>query len=209
MQHAAGLAWLCDGDDATDDGLALWDVRVPDDEYLNRSAATIARSRPNFPPNTRTAYHGITRDMILSEVVRRVEGHTLGDFVEKHIAHPLGAEFYWGINASLHKRVVPMLGDSLGWALLYAARVLGLYAMGALPEAPQNLTAIVAELLRGALGGGTPIAMRISNGLSPFAFVVSGARGMRQRPHSRVMAAPRTRTIRFSCSRANRHRPTA
>ncbi len=92
--------------------------------------------------------------------------------MESEIARPLGAEFYWGINASLHARVVPMVGDALGWALLHVVRVLGLYTLGALPEAPQNLTAIVAELLRGVTGGGVPIAMRISNGLSPFSFVV-------------------------------------
>jgi CubicO group peptidase (beta-lactamase class C family) len=66
MQHSAGLAWLSDeSEDIV--SMALWNTSIidPHDDH----ARMFESSRLRYPAdhhNTKTAYHGVTRDMILS-----------------------------------------------------------------------------------------------------------------------------------------------
>ncbi len=90
MQHRAGLAWLCDRDPTTDDTLHLF--RVETDDYLEQIKDQIERSFPNYPKGSETGYHGMTRDLVLNELVRRVTNKTLGQFIETEISQPLGIE---------------------------------------------------------------------------------------------------------------------
>lgn len=146
MQHRSGLAWLCDGDPSTDDSLPLWDTAVA--EPHDAMARLVERSRPAFPHNTRTAYHGVTRDLIVSELFRRVDGRTLGDFIEQEVAARLGVEYHVGVNDSAAlARVRPMVGDALAWSLRHAAVILYRYVTNSLPPGPQNTSSIVADLL--------------------------------------------------------------
>jgi CubicO group peptidase (beta-lactamase class C family) len=64
---------------------------------------------PNWEPGTAHGYHSLTYGFLLGEVVRRVTGLTVGQWIAQHIAGPLGADFYIGLPAGLEPRVAPVL----------------------------------------------------------------------------------------------------
>ena len=61
-------------------------------------------------------YHGITRGWILSEIVRRVDGRTMGRFVRDEIAKPLSLSTF----SIGEKRddVSPLIATSMWWTVL-------------------------------------------------------------------------------------------
>jgi CubicO group peptidase (beta-lactamase class C family) len=63
---------------------------------VDRLAAVLARQRPEWPPGTRQAYHGITLGFYESELLRRVDPQhrTLGRWFQDELADPLGLDFY-------------------------------------------------------------------------------------------------------------------
>ncbi|MGY6535510.1 MAG: serine hydrolase domain-containing protein [Pararhodobacter sp.] len=65
----------------------------------------IAASEPLLPPGTRTAYHPVIGGFILAEVIRRVDGRSLGAFFDAEIARPLGLDFWIGLPAEQEGRV--------------------------------------------------------------------------------------------------------
>lgn len=67
--------------------------------------AAIADSAPLFPPGTRTAYHPVIGGFILSEIVRRVDGRSLGTFFNEEIARPLNLDFWIGLPEQQESRV--------------------------------------------------------------------------------------------------------
>lgn len=54
--------------------------------------AVIAAAEPAYEPGTRHGYHAVTFGWTVGELVRRVSGISLGDFVRKEIAGPLGED---------------------------------------------------------------------------------------------------------------------
>lgn len=73
-------------------------------------AAMLAAAEPFWEPGSRTAYHPLTGGFILAEVVRRVDGRSLGRFFAEEIAKPLGLDFWIGLPDEIEPRVAPMLG---------------------------------------------------------------------------------------------------
>ena len=67
--------------------------------------AAIADSEPYLPPATRTAYHPVTGGFILAEIVRRVDGRSLGAFFDAEIACPLDLDFWIGLPEEQENRV--------------------------------------------------------------------------------------------------------
>lgn len=47
---------------------------------------------PAFEPGTQNAYHATSYSWLVGELVRRVSGQTIGEFVQEHIARPLGLD---------------------------------------------------------------------------------------------------------------------
>lgn len=81
----------------------------PGDMYDADIMAThLARQRPWWEPGTRNGYHLVTFGWTVGEIVRRVSGLTLGQFIAKEIAEPLDADFYLGLPAELEPRVAPI-----------------------------------------------------------------------------------------------------
>jgi CubicO group peptidase (beta-lactamase class C family) len=70
--------------------------------------AAIAAQAPLWEPDTAHGYHARTYGWILSEVVRRVTGMTLGRFFRRRIAAPLGLELFIGLPDELEYRVAPV-----------------------------------------------------------------------------------------------------
>lgn len=84
------------------------DVQPGDMYDADIMATYLAQQRPWWQPGTRNGYHLVTFGWTIGEVVRRVSGLTLGQFIAKEIAEPLDADFYLGLPAELETRVAPI-----------------------------------------------------------------------------------------------------
>lgn len=81
----------------------------PGDMYdADLMAIHLAKQRPWWEPGTRNGYHLVTFGWTVGEIVRRVTGLTLGQFIAKEIAGALDADFYLGLPAELEDRVAPI-----------------------------------------------------------------------------------------------------
>ena len=112
LSHRAGLAAV-DGALTLDDVLA-WDPVV----------AAIAAQQPNWEPGSTHGYHARSFGWILGEVTRRVTGLSLGGYLEREIARPLGLRFWVGLpeHELVHcARLIPPEGGSDAVASLLGA----------------------------------------------------------------------------------------
>jgi CubicO group peptidase (beta-lactamase class C family) len=101
LAHRAGLYTLRDHVSLED---ALnWDTMV------SRLAAT----EPLLPLGSVHAYHAITFGWLAGELVRRVDGRSVTDFVRQEIAEPLKAEFFIGLPEALEPRVARLMAHPL------------------------------------------------------------------------------------------------
>ena len=85
LDHRAGLA-------AFDRRLTL--EEVADQEYLSE---LLAAKTPEWEPGTRYGYHAFTVGWYQSELLRRVDGRTAGQFFAEEVAEPLDLRFYIGL----------------------------------------------------------------------------------------------------------------
>jgi CubicO group peptidase (beta-lactamase class C family) len=69
----------------------------------------IAAAEPWWEPGTAQGYHLVTFGFILGEVVRRVTGRTLGQFLRTEIAEPLGIDVHVGLPTVDHDRCAEMV----------------------------------------------------------------------------------------------------
>ncbi|WP_102142389.1 serine hydrolase domain-containing protein [Mycobacterium hubeiense] len=69
----------------------------------------IAAAEPWWEPGTAQGYHMVTFGFILGEVVRRVTGRTLGQYLRTEIAEPLGIDVHIGLHPSQHHRCAEMV----------------------------------------------------------------------------------------------------
>jgi CubicO group peptidase (beta-lactamase class C family) len=88
-------------------GLSGWDLPfTAEDMYdWDKSTAALAAQAPWWEPGTASGYHALTYGHLIGEVLRRVTGKTLKDFVRDEIAGPLEADFQIGVGAKDTGRV--------------------------------------------------------------------------------------------------------
>lgn len=72
--------------------------------------ARLAGASPEWEIGTGHGYHALTYGWLAGELVRRVDGRSLGTFVAEEIAGPLGVELWIGLPESEEPRVSPMIG---------------------------------------------------------------------------------------------------
>lgn len=99
LNHRAGLAAL-DRPVSLDD-LEAWSRGEPDGAVLQALEA----QRPLWEPGTAQGYHGVTYGLYTQELFRRITGESLGSWVRREIAGPLGADLHLGLPASEQARV--------------------------------------------------------------------------------------------------------
>lgn len=81
-----------------------------DDE---RMASLLAEQAPQWPPGARLAYHPLTYGWLCGELVRRIDGRSIGRFLADEIAGPLGLEAWIGVPDEVHGRVARLrLGET-------------------------------------------------------------------------------------------------
>jgi CubicO group peptidase (beta-lactamase class C family) len=92
-------------------GLPGWDAALGVDDLYDwdRVCGLLAAQAPWWEPGTTSGYHALTHGFLLGEVVRRVEGRSLGAFFRKEVAEPLGADFHIGLAEEHEGRVGQML----------------------------------------------------------------------------------------------------
>lgn len=71
--------------------------------------ARIAAATPWWPPGSAQGYQVVTFGFILGEVVRRVTGRTIGQYLRTEIAEPLGADIHIGLPSWDHHRCAEMV----------------------------------------------------------------------------------------------------
>jgi CubicO group peptidase (beta-lactamase class C family) len=76
--------------------------------------AGIAQLRPQFAPGTRTGYQAITFGFIVGELLRRVDGRPIAQFLRDEICVPLHAEsIYFGVPDEALSRVATISDDGI------------------------------------------------------------------------------------------------
>lgn len=69
----------------------------------------LAAQKPYWEPGTAHGYHALTYGWLVGEVIRRVDGRTVGRFFHEEVAAPLGLDFWIGLPAEEETRVAPLL----------------------------------------------------------------------------------------------------
>ncbi|KAH1548055.1 hypothetical protein KXX57_002070 [Aspergillus fumigatus] len=80
-------------------GLPAWDPALSREEYYNTPLATqkLIQQQPWWTPGSASGYHLSTQGFLLGELVRRVSGKSLTQFIADELAAPLGADFQLGV----------------------------------------------------------------------------------------------------------------
>ena len=81
------------------------------DDRLDWAAVTeaLAAQAPAWEPGTRSIYHAVTFGYLVGEVVRRVDGRSLGTYFREEIAEPLHADFMIGFGPEHDERCAEVL----------------------------------------------------------------------------------------------------
>lgn len=89
--------------------------------------AAIAETAPWWTPGTRHGYHAITYGHLVGEVIRRVDGRTVGAFLRDEVAGPLAADFFIGVPEEADARAAqvlppppPAAGEATIWDTILA-----------------------------------------------------------------------------------------
>jgi CubicO group peptidase (beta-lactamase class C family) len=89
---------------------------ITDDRAM---AGLVAAQRRSDDPRARSAYHALTFGWLCGELIRRIDGRSVGRFLEEEIVRPLGLEAYIGLPAELEPRVSRLeLADDWGDAVV-------------------------------------------------------------------------------------------
>jgi len=96
-------------------GVSGWEQPITlEDLYdCEKSAALLAAQAPWWEPGTAAGYHALSYGHLIGEVIRRITGQRLGEFVATHIAGPLGADFHIGLSPSEFHRVTNVVPPPL------------------------------------------------------------------------------------------------
>ena len=73
----------------------------------------LASSEPWWAPGTQHGYHALTFGYLVGEVIRRISGKSVGQFLRTEVTGPLDADFFIGVPASEDHRAAEILPESL------------------------------------------------------------------------------------------------
>jgi CubicO group peptidase (beta-lactamase class C family) len=69
----------------------------------------LAAETPFWEPGTRHGYHALSFGYLVGEVVRRIDGRSLGSYFRQELAEPLGLDFHIGLAAEHDARVAEIV----------------------------------------------------------------------------------------------------
>jgi CubicO group peptidase (beta-lactamase class C family) len=97
LTHQAGLPAL--HKELPGDALYHWDLMTE----------ALAEQEPWWPPGTRHGYHALTFGYLVGELVRRIDGRSIGCYFREELAEPLGLDFHIGLEEAQHARCAEMI----------------------------------------------------------------------------------------------------
>jgi len=100
MSHQAGLPGFVEP------------TRVEDQLDWDSCCEKLARQKPAWPPGTASSYHAMTYGWLAGEVVRRVSGRSVGQFVADHLARRIEGSLFIGLPESEETRVAEMVAPA-------------------------------------------------------------------------------------------------
>ncbi|MBA2953315.1 serine hydrolase [Nocardioides sp. MAH-18] len=98
LSHRAGVVAL--DEDAPEEAFYDWELMC----------SLLAGQKPAWPPGTAQGESALFYGHLLGEVVRRVDGRTLGRFLREEICGPLGLDFHIGLSEAELARVADLTG---------------------------------------------------------------------------------------------------
>jgi CubicO group peptidase (beta-lactamase class C family) len=96
-------------------GLPGWEVRLEGSDLYDwdRVTGLLAAQSTWWEPGWKSGYHGITQGNLVGEVVRRIDGRSVGRFFAEEIAQPLGADFHIGLGPEHDHRVALVIPPAM------------------------------------------------------------------------------------------------
>jgi CubicO group peptidase (beta-lactamase class C family) len=92
-------------------GLSGWDspVTIEDVYDWDGAVARLAAQAPWWEPGTASGYHALNQGHLLGEVLRRIDGRSLKQYVAEELAGPLSADFQIGAKEEDWDRIAPVV----------------------------------------------------------------------------------------------------
>lgn len=92
-------------------GLSGWDLPMTMKDLFNldQSVETLAEQEPWWTPGSASGYHIYTYGFLVGQLVRKITGKSLKEFVAKEIAGPLGVDFEIGSSEKNWHRISPLV----------------------------------------------------------------------------------------------------
>jgi CubicO group peptidase (beta-lactamase class C family) len=92
-------------------GLSGWEMPFTLDDIYDweKSTTQLAAQAPWWEPGTASGYHAVTIGHLIGELVRRITGKTLKQFVREEITEPLGADFQIGARPEDDARIAELI----------------------------------------------------------------------------------------------------
>ncbi|MBI3861736.1 MAG: beta-lactamase family protein [Planctomycetia bacterium] len=92
-------------------GVSGWEQPISlEDVYdWDKSTALLSAQAPWWEPGTASGYHMLNYGHLIGEVIRRITGQRLGEFLAAQVAGPLGADFHIGLPSSEFHRVANLV----------------------------------------------------------------------------------------------------
>ena len=92
-------------------GVSGWErpIELEDIYDHETSSARLAAQAPWWEPGTASGYQALNYGHLVGEVIRRVDGRSLGRFFAEELAGPLGADFHIGTGPEHFGRIAPMV----------------------------------------------------------------------------------------------------
>jgi CubicO group peptidase (beta-lactamase class C family) len=100
-----------------------------------RFTEALAGQEPWWEPGTRHGYHAVTYGHLVGELIRRVSGQSVGEFLRDNVTGPLDADFHIGFGPELDARTSDLHGNLIGGSGDRGAAAPGIK----LPEIPEPL----------------------------------------------------------------------
>lgn len=126
LSHQAGMSGVREP-------LSSW-LDFLDGERINR---LLFEQEPLFEPGSASGYHAISYGTLVGELVRRVTGESLGNFLRREVCEPLGADFYIGLPESEDHRTAEMIGHPVGDTPMTSANEVQRAALANPPPDPE------------------------------------------------------------------------
>lgn len=79
-------------------GVAGWEESISMEDVCDpvKSTPPMAKQKPWWEPGTQSGYHALNQGHLAGELIRRVTGKSLKQFIAEEVAGPLGADFQLG-----------------------------------------------------------------------------------------------------------------